>query len=456
MTRKLKKGGYTAVLSVVVIAAVVVFNMIVGRLPQNVRQWDLSDTGIYSLTDTTKEVLDGLTEDVVIYVVADPSTVDERITNFLARYEDLSSHIKIKTVDSVLHPDKVNQLGADNNSLLISCEATGKTETVAFSSVIKYDEMSYYYYGQMNETEFDGEGQVTSGISYVTNDVAKTVYTTEGHGETTLGSLVSDMLEKSSLTAQSVNLLKEGKVPEDCELLLIHAPENDLADDEKTMVMEYLNGGGQAMVVAGYSDQKRPNLQAICSEFGLNLENGLAADTKNFYQNNPYYIFPVLNTGNEVMEGIGSRDTVLVLQSVPFSQLEELPEGVTVEPFMQTSDQGLLVTEDGQTEGTYILGAVAEKELDSGTARLTVFGTPSMTDDNLNSTFTNLANLDIFMNAVTANFEDVQNVSIPAKSLEVPYNTVTNGGMWGILFILVIPIAVLIAGLLVWLRRRKL
>lgn len=456
MTRKLKKGGYTAVLSVVVIAAVVVFNMIVGRLPQNVRQWDLSDTGIYSLSDTTKEVLDGLSEDVVIYVVADPSTVDERITNFLARYEDLSSHIKIETVDSVLHPDKVNQLGADNNSLLISCEATGKTESVAFSSVIKYDEMSYYYYGQMNETEFDGEGQVTSGISYVTNDVAKTVYTTEGHGETTLGSLVSDMLEKSSLTAQSVNLLKEGKVPEDCELLLIHAPENDLADDEKAMVMDYLNGGGQAMVVAGYSDQKRPNLQAICSEFGLNLENGLAADTKNFYQNNPYYIFPVLNTGNEVMEGIGSRDTVLVLQSVPFSQSEELPKGVTVETFMQTSDQGLLVTEDGQTAGTYILGAVAEKELDSGSARLTVFGTPSMTDDNLNSTFTNLANLDIFMNAVTANFEDVQNVSIPAKSLEVPYNTVTNGGMWGILFILVIPIAVLIAGLLVWLRRRKL
>lgn len=456
MTRKLKKGGYTAVLSVVVIAAVVVFNMIVGRLPQNVRQWDLSDTGIYSLSDTTKEVLNGLSEDVVIYVVADPSTVDERITNFLARYEDLSSHIKIETVDSVLHPDKVNQLGADNNSLLISCEATGKTESVAFSSVIKYDEMSYYYYGQMNETEFDGEGQVTSGISYVTNDVAKTVYTTEGHGETTLGSLVSDMLEKSSLTAQSVNLLKEGKVPEDCELLLIHAPENDLADDEKTMVMDYLNGGGQVMVVAGYSDQKRPNLQAICSEFGLNLENGLAADTKNFYQNNPYYIFPVLNTGNEVMEGIGSRDTVLVLQSVPFSQSEELPKGVTVETFMQTSDQGLLVTEDGQTEGTYILGAVAEKELDSGSARLTVFGTPSMTDDNLNSTFTNLANLDIFMNAVTANFEDVQNVSIPAKSLEVPYNTVTNGGMWGILFILVIPIAVLIAGLLVWLRRRKL
>ena len=35
-----------------------------------------------------------------------------------------------------------------------------------------------------------------------------------------------------------------------------------------------------------------------------------------------------------------------------------------------------------------------------------------------NSTFTNLTNLDLFMNAVTANFEDVTTVSIPSTSLE--------------------------------------
>ena len=34
MTRKLKKGGYAAILSVIVIAAVVLLNMIVGRLPE--------------------------------------------------------------------------------------------------------------------------------------------------------------------------------------------------------------------------------------------------------------------------------------------------------------------------------------------------------------------------------------------------------------------------------------
>ena len=86
MTRKLKKGGYAAILSVIVIAAVVLLNMIVGRLPEKVRQWDLSGTQIYTVGDTTKELLASLDKDVTIYVVADPSAVDDRITSFVNRY----------------------------------------------------------------------------------------------------------------------------------------------------------------------------------------------------------------------------------------------------------------------------------------------------------------------------------------------------------------------------------
>ena len=41
-------------------------------------------------------------------------------------------------------------------------------------------------------------------------------------------------------------------------------------------------------------------------------------------------------------------------------------------------------------------------------------------------------------------------------SLSTPINTVTTGGIWGLLFILVIPVALLIYGFLRWMRRRKL
>ena len=456
MNRKLKKGGYTAILSVIVIAAVIVLNMIIGRLPEKVRQWDMSSSQIYSLGGTTKDLLASLDKDVTIYVVADPGSVDKRITSFVKRYEDLSSHIKVVTVDSVLHPDQVNKLNAKDNTLFVSCDSTNKTESIALTDIIKYDQESYYYYGESKETEFDGEGQLTGAISHVTSDVQKTVYVTEGHGEAALGATVSDMLKKSSLTVTSLNLLTAGSIPEDCELLLINAPAADLAADEEKMLSDYLNGGGNVMILAGYSDKDRPNLKALISDYGLKLEDGLAADTKNFYQNNPYYIFPTIEPGSEVTNGIDTKSAALVLQSGALTQNQDIPDGLEVTPFMETSEGGMLVTADGQTKGTYILGAVSEKTLDSGTARLTVMSTPTLIDESLNTSFTNLTNLSIFMNAVTSNFDDVSNVSIPSKSLEVTYNTVTHGGLWGILFIFVIPVLTLAAGLVIWLKRRRL
>lgn len=456
MTRKLKKGGYTAILSVVVIAAIIILNMIVGRLPEKVRQWDLSSSQIYTLGGTTSDSIKNLDKDVTIYVVGDPASVDKRITGFVKRYEDLSSHIKVETVDSVLHPDQVKKLNATDQTLLVSCEATNKTESIPFTNIIKIDESSYYYYGQTKEAAFDGEGQLTGAISHVTSEVEKTVYVTEGHGEAAFGTTVSDMLKKSNLTVSSINLLKDGKIPDDCELLLMNAPVSDLANDEKTMVSDYLDQGGHVLIMAGYSDKDRSNLNSIINAYGLNLENGMAADTKNFYQNNPYYIFPTMEAGSDVTSGVDTKSAALVLQSAALTQNENLPEGINVTPFMKTSDKGMLVTESGQKEGTYILGAVSEKTLDSGSARLTVLSTPSLIDENLNTSFTNLSNLTLFMNAVTSNFKDVANVSIPSKSLEVTYNTVTHGGLWGILFIFVIPVAALGWGLMVWLKRRRL
>ncbi|MGL6221829.1 MAG: DUF7088 domain-containing protein, partial [Lacrimispora sphenoides] len=152
MTRKLKKGGYTAILTLIVIAVVVILNLIVGRLPEKVRQWDMSSSQIYTLGGTTKDLVKALDKDVTIYVVADPDSVDKRITSFIKRYEDLSGHIKVVTVDSVLHPDQVQKLKAQDNTLLVSCDSTGRTESIALTDIIKMDEMSYYYYGQSKET----------------------------------------------------------------------------------------------------------------------------------------------------------------------------------------------------------------------------------------------------------------------------------------------------------------
>ena len=105
MTRKFKKGGYMALFTLVVIAAVIVLNLIVGKLPAKYLKHDLSSSKILTLGDTTRDILAQLDRDVTIHIVADPNSVDERIPSFVELYKDLSPHISVEANDPVLHPD---------------------------------------------------------------------------------------------------------------------------------------------------------------------------------------------------------------------------------------------------------------------------------------------------------------------------------------------------------------
>ena len=64
MTRKLKKGSYMAVFTIVVIAAIIIVNLIIGKIPAKYMKHDLSSSQILTLGDTTKDLLSNLDKDV--------------------------------------------------------------------------------------------------------------------------------------------------------------------------------------------------------------------------------------------------------------------------------------------------------------------------------------------------------------------------------------------------------
>lgn len=59
------------------------------------------------------------------------------------------------------------------------------------------------------------------------------------------------------------------------------------------------------------------------------------------------------------------------------------------------------------------------------------------------------------MNTISANFDDVENVAIEAKSLEVTYNTMQHAGVISLLVIFGIPVVILVFGFVRWWKRRK-
>ena len=265
-----RNGAYSVGLTVIVLAVVIVFNLIVGQIPEAYRNIDVSSTKIYDISDTSRDLLKDLDKEVDMTVLAVKDETDERIVTFISKYAALSNRIHVEWVDPVLHPSALTEYDTSEDTIVVSCEETGKTTTVSFSDILVMDTYSYYYYGTTSYTEFDGEGQLTSAVNYVTSETEKTIYQSTGHGESTLSSTITDLMDKNSYTLSKVNLLMSDSVPDDCDLFLMYAPTADLTEEETEMLGTYLDGGGKVMILFGEAGAAElPNLEALLEEYGI-------------------------------------------------------------------------------------------------------------------------------------------------------------------------------------------
>lgn len=471
-------GSYSLGAIALVVAIVIVVNLIAGQLPETVRSVDLSDNKIYEITDVSRKLIRDLEKSVSIIVLAEKDQVDKRIRNFVEKYAGLSSKISLEWIDPVQHPSALSKYDAQADSLVVSCEETGKQQVVSFGEIITYDQMSYYTTGSMQETAFDGEGQLTAAVNHVTSSESKKVYYSTGHGEAEFSSSVQDLMGKANYTLEACNLLMDPDIPKDCQLFIMNGASTDVTEDEQKGILEYLQQGGKVMILLGEAEKSTPNLDAIFKEYGLERKTGYIVDMQRSYQQNPYYIFPELSLGEDLAKGMSS-EMVLLINSQGFTQTDPARDGITLDAFMNTSADGYVVTEDGEEQGSYVLGAVATESISSDSissdsvsedqkedaeteddeegpeSRLTVLGAGSMIDADVTDTFSTLENLTLFMNVVGANFGEDTNISIAPKSLEVTYNTVQYPGLFSLLVIFGIPVIVLGFGFVTWMRRRK-
>ena len=440
-----KNGSYSVGMIALVICMVIVVNLIAGQLPENVKSIDISDNNIYGVSKTSKKVLNKLDKKVTFKIYAEKDSTDTRIKSFIKKYTALSDKLSVTWIDPVLHPAALTKAGVEKDTIVISCKDTGKTKFVSFDDILVSDSYSYYTTGSSSASEFDGEGQFTSAINSVTSEQTEKIYYTTGHGEATFSDSVTKLFSKNNLTTDEVNLMMTGKIPDDCDLLFMDASSKDISDDEKTLLLNYLKKGGKVFIILGDSEDETPNLNEVLKEYGMQEADGYIADMQRSYQGNYYYIFPEITATDDLANNLES-EMVLMINAHGLITTDPARDTITTTAFMQTSDNSYAVTEDKQEEGTYTLGAVATEQITSDdssdsssskdsssdatkTSRLTVISSESMIDSQITDTYTTLENLDLFMNAVTANFDKTKNVAIKAKSMEVSNNTMQHAGI---------------------------
>ena len=96
-------------------------------------------------------------------------------------------------------------------------------------------------------------------------------------------------------------------------------------------------------------------------------------------------------------------------------------------------------------------------ETTTNTASLLVFGSVYSLSDTMDNSVSQ-SNTQIVNNAMKDYIDtEVETVSVPAKSLSSEQLTVTESGsrLFGILISVVVPVIILLAGIVVWVRRRK-
>ena len=442
-----KRGSYTLAMTSIVIAIVIIFNMIVNLIPENKRQFDISSTNIYEISSKSKKIINKVDHDVTFYVLAEKSSTDKRIKTFINKYASLSDKIHIKWIDPVLHPSALTKYGTEENNIVISCKKTNRTTTVSFDDILVSS--ASYYSTSSSASSFDGDGQLTSALNYVTSDKEYKAYYTSGHGESSLSSEVTSLLTKSRISTSDLLLMTATSIPDDCDLLIIDGATSDFTKDEVKLLSSYLKKGGKIVTLLAQTNKSMKNLYGLLKDYGLTVQSGYIADTERSYQGNYYYLIPNLSVSGDMASGISSN-SVMMINSKGMTQSTPVRDSISTDAFMTTSSNGYAVTSTESVKVKNSKGKKVTKE-----SRLTVYGSNMLIDEQITSSFSSLENLTLFTNSVTACLNNADNVSISPKSLEVSYNTIAHPGPFSILVVFVIPVGLIIGGFIVWFRRRR-
>lgn len=465
----LRNGSYSTLLIVIFVAIVVVINMIVGKLPSKYTQIDISDQQLYSIGDETKKVLNNLDKDVTIYQIAQSGSEDETISNLLQKYADESKHVKVELKDPVVSPKFVSEYTSDqvsSNSLIVVCGDRNKVVNYndMYESTMDYNTYNY------QTTGFDGEGQITSAIAYVTTENLPVLYTLEGHGEKELDSTIKEDIEKANMEIKTLNLISEGSVPDDAACLLIDSPSSDISEDEKTALLDYLENGGKAMVFSDYTESTLTNFAAVLENYGVKAADGIVfeGDNQHYGMQMPYYLLPTVNSTDASSETAASGYYIIMPYAQGIQKLDDVRDTVTIEDILTTSDSAYSKTnlqsetlekEEGDVEGPFALGVSIKEDVGDGKKTQIIYYSSSYIMDSQMNQLVSGGNEKLVTESLNSmvSTEETATVSIPSKSLEVSYLTISDydASFWKICTIGLIPGIFLVAGFVIWFKRRK-
>lgn len=449
------------VITAFVIVGVILVNIIVSTVSSKVPlKIDLTQEKIYELTDDTKRIAKELDKNISAYILAPEAECDTLVKEYVSRYSQLTNKIDFQYIDIYKNQSmltKYQQKGESITAGDIIFECDDNYKIINISSVVSNISENQGLYS------FDLEAKMTSAILSVTGKTTQNkFYFLTGHGEqktSNFDSIISDKDNK----IETISILTQD-IPDDANVLVTVTPTSDFTEDECDKIDRFLDNGGKLMVLYTPGLDNCVNFEKYLSEWGITPVHGLVVENDSTkYNQSPIMFYPELSE-HDITSNINAKDlSMLFYGSIGFEINNNNPQNATVTSLAQTSTKSLLKAgvnpqsldyEDGDIRGPIDVCVLSEKENGA------VFVIGSAHAFELNEQVTgNKANSIFTENAITYLTNSEDTIDISSKIITHGLFTAPNALVRVLLYyvlVWIIPIALLLAGIIIWLKRRYL
>jgi ABC-type uncharacterized transport system involved in gliding motility auxiliary subunit len=446
--RQARYGSNAFILFLAFLGILIVINYVAF---QNSPRVDLTEDKTNTLTTETMDTLAALTEpvkaDAFFSSRFSSTTTEELLANYKRNSKGLFDY---EFIDPEQDPVRANSAGVTRDGTIV-LNQNGRTEQVSYSS----------------------EQELTNALVRLSNPGQRSVYFLTGHGEYSPDdsgdrsySSLKTTLEAKNYTVTTLNLLAERQIPADALALIAAGPTKPLSQDEVSLIDAYLAQGGSLVylveprVVTEFGDTIDPLAQYLSTNWGVDIGENMVIDLN---YNPPVVALSGSYGQHAITEKMYNQATIF--PSARSVTVGLPPSDVTVTPLVATSDNSWaetsaeeLANEVSYTDGVDTPGPIqlaSAAENTTSQARVVVVGDSDFAGGQY---YAQYGNGDFITNIVDWAAQQDSLINLTPKTttqrlLVSPSQLTMNLLLLGV--IIVIPGLVVVAGITVWIQRRR-
>ncbi len=483
MKKRLKYGGFTGLMAVLVIAVVVALNVAVSLLETSSGlKLDLTSGQMYSISALTENLLKGLDQELTVYSFADDYKQATLVEKTLERYAAAGGkNLALKVVDPAKDVTLQRKFSTESKTVANGTVVLTNRDESLFR-VINASDMTYTD-SEKNITYWILEQKLTSALMFLTTDIQTKIYYLTGHGElindpsyTDATAALTARLEEENYAVSTIDLSMSASVLEKGDILMVIGPANDLTEEERDLLIAFLENHGKALFFLDpIGNGRLKNFEAVLDHYMIKMKQSVVYENDGAMhtERSNFELVPSMAEHDITSALISEKYPVYVNESAYFESYAYDSDIITVSTLLSSSNRSVAVPLEDLTADAYLsklngyekeslavglayLGKDGNSTLADAQTRFVVFGSSEIAMGKRQSS---IGNVNLIKNCVNWVDNRLDQLAINGPQIDSYALNISNMNTVTVLVtvaIVVIPLLILGGGVLIWLRRKNL